>query len=448
MDEIRLEGRNSLKNQRSEEADRQWRLISEAIRRDIRAKSTIRRALIPFVQRPLSENIPSDALKVMERNSSFVAKLGVRYRAGLTEYLNLPPVPDELLVPDLRNAFGITLAEQALVATRYRFARDIKLLSLAAEILEQGGVKLNRKNETVLPSGTIIAIDSCLKGEDVKGFLDPLQWERRKQIKDRVYEIAIGNRPYILKEKKTARHMDTKEDGHIPGLSAAQEFATAQHFLKKGFRNHGDIRLSWEQPLGFVIFPDGFQFTAYEFKEGLISDDDIEARLVTTIMNRRDFFEREFRLIAEGAEKWKTTPGALRYLVEGSGSSLAEEELKPLNFDDFTKVKIRRMVERAKDLQQETIYSLNFTNSDADGHAFRIRSTPNVELEIVGMDFEYFLPITPKRTKEDLGRLRRSNRNYSLEHGIGYGPWKDGSPVKRIQQAAYLAMLELEETED
>ena len=154
--------------------DRQWTLVTEAVKRELLHSPEVREALIPFCSAPLSENLPKDFLEAMSSVSSRVVKLSQRYDSSLVKYLELSPVPDDLITPDIRLAKvlktisetltdlqdkfgddqeavesefqnyinngsfsnGITEEERALVLQRYRYARDIKLLALGAEILE------------------------------------------------------------------------------------------------------------------------------------------------------------------------------------------------------------------------------------------------------------------------------------------------------------------------
>jgi hypothetical protein len=102
------------------------------------------------------------------------------------------------------------------------------------------------------------------------------------------------------------------------------------------------------------------------------------------------------------------------------------------------------MKEQAKDLMTETIYTNRHTNSDTDGFAFTVQESPVVRLEIFGMDFEYFARERVEETRERLRRHREFVREDRTTRGIGFLYWGNGEPVQRIQQAAYLGMLELE----
>jgi hypothetical protein len=46
--------------------------------------------------------------------------------------------------------------------------------------------------------------------------LNPINRKKKKQIKDRIFEITIGDKQYILKEQKSSKHFDTMKNGHRP----------------------------------------------------------------------------------------------------------------------------------------------------------------------------------------------------------------------------------------
>ena len=141
-----------------------------------------------------------------------------------------------------------------MITKRYKYARDVKMLALGAEITEQESVAPNEDGEILLPSGIKLVIDVS-KDTKRTDLLSPHLWERRRQLKDRVYEIDVNGRKYILKEKKTARHTDTKEGGHREGRLSSEEFETAQHFQENGTVSNGRLSVGWEQPVGYSSYP-------------------------------------------------------------------------------------------------------------------------------------------------------------------------------------------------
>lgn len=221
----------------SDKLDNQWALITEAVRRDLSNNPQVRKALIGFCAQPVSESLPGDFLTSLSNADPKVARINHRFQDILPTYLTLPPVPDELITPDVRYAAGlrtpedvieslgrifdknnplfessldeyikagaftngITREERQMIIKRYKFARDVKILALGAEILEQGELISNQGGEINLPSGIRIGFDTN-QVEQRKDLLNPHLWKKRRQIKDRVYEISVGGRRYILKE--------------------------------------------------------------------------------------------------------------------------------------------------------------------------------------------------------------------------------------------------------
>jgi len=134
-----------------DQLDRQWFLLSEAIRRDIILKPDVRKKLVPFCTVPLSENLRNTMLNALIPLDPRIEKLANRYRSQVSSYLALPAVPDNLIRPDIANAppleidsfnmwavsskSGITPQERHMVAKRYKYARDTKILAFGAEIL-------------------------------------------------------------------------------------------------------------------------------------------------------------------------------------------------------------------------------------------------------------------------------------------------------------------------
>lgn len=471
------------------ETDRQWGFITEAARREIIENPTARKVVMNFCDRPLHELLPDQFVNAISSINERIGRLVDRYRAGISEYLALPAVPDNQLKPDIRHALGldtpekaikrlrrifkdddpqfqemlesyissgtflqgIAFEERSLVAQRYRYARDVKLLALGAEIQDRG-VKLSQEGEATLQSGIRIKLDNP-DDEQRQDLLSPHLWKKRTQLKDRVYEISVNGRKYILKEKKTARHTDTKKDGHREGRSSSEEFEIAKYFLESGNVTRKDVRVSWERPVGFVTYPDGFSFVVFEYEEGLIKSSDLVSKLADEVIQRRSEFDKEYQDLVKAAQRHKTNPEVQFYEreLDEVGLKAAAQRMgitrpKPLEltYEQFAIVKALRMERRANELLKETIVRNGYQNSDMDGYLYRINTTPSLELEIVGFDFEYFSEIPGEELEEKIGRSGQFDREWESKHGIGFINWDNGTRVTRGQVAAYFAMLEQE----
>ncbi|MBU0661454.1 hypothetical protein KKG22_04755 [Patescibacteria group bacterium] len=474
------------------ELNRQWLLLTEAARREILSVPEVREIAKRFIDLPVDESLSGAFLEALSSNER-IARLLERYKEQIGDFLELAPVPDEEVVPDISNApqlhnlestikyllqghdnqytpefyeelkrivdsgvflHGITASERLIITQRYRFAREVKLLALQAEVLSDGqDIEMMNENEFVLPSGTTITlnIENETKRQEL---LNPQNWKKRRQIKDRVYELLVGSSKYILKEKKTARHKDTMRHGHKPGITSLQEFQVAEYFQENAVIEQGDIKLNWESPVATVTFLDGFQFTVFEYTEGLIEDGSAIQQLSQEILENREMYEDEFNVIREMAKTFVEHPRVLKYSYRNTESSLKsllkwlglrkETSIQELTFNDFALIKSIRMQNKLEALRDETIIKNGFENRDHDGFAFKINILEGrPQLEIFGFDFEYFSPLHDGIIEDSLERIRKSNRNRDNYQGLTFYRRYLGD-ITIIKNAAYYAMLAIE----
>lgn len=440
---------------------KQWEMITEALRRDILTKPEVRKTLIVFCNRPVTETLPDELIASVIHIDERIARLAERYNDSLRGYLALPAVPDEMIVPDIRNASGITSSERKRIATRYAMARDVKLLVLGADVLEQPTqVTTNEVGEVILPSGVQIVLGEVDASTKVD-LLSPQAWEKRKQLKDRVYEIYVNGKKYLLKEKKTARHTDTLGDGHEDGLMSSEEFFTAQEFIEKASIIEGNIAVGWEKPLGFVTFPDGFQFAVFEFREGLIPYSKALTQTAEAILRNRDQFDGEFQNLIDKVDAYLDSPTVLAYpdkrrkevppsfmqrLLKRVG--LTQESPLELSFEEFANVKALRMLLQALSLKEKVTNQMGYSNSDWDGYAFTVHTDRDaVVVEIVGFDFEYYTRISAEEQRRRSVVAPQISMREESKNGLYYHTWVDSDetkPVTRMERAAYFALLEQE----
>ncbi|MBI4262344.1 hypothetical protein HY624_02355 [Candidatus Uhrbacteria bacterium] len=432
--------------------DQQWILLTEVLRREIIERSDTRKALLSFTTKPVSEMLPRDLLATVAHLDDRVAKLQERYHHELDNALDAPPIPEETMQPDLRAAAqSLTQPEYQLAVQRYRYARDVKMLALGAELLETKDQKLEG-GVMRLPSGIEIVMDPEAASEQ-RDLLDPLHWQRRRQLKDRVYEITVQGRRYILKEKKTAQHTDTKEHGHKPGRTSQAEFAVAKEFHEQGSVERDHIQVTWERPIGCVTFTDGFQFSIFEFAEGLQDGQEADIMLRGSIIEHRDVFEKEYQDVLVRLPQLQQHPSTIPYasdprplsaigkLLEKITGKKSETSL--LSFRDYAALKAYRLRQQAYELLRDTMLARGYTNSDVDGYAFRV-DTERVIIEIVGFDFEYFEKGDADYIQEVQTRIRDDRKVgggffWQLPH-----TFSGLREVTKVHQAAYLALFERE----
>ena len=430
----------------------QWRFVTESVKREFLAQPAVRNTLTAFTNTPVSESLPGNFFSSLSSVDGRLDRLNDKFKEDLVTYLNTPPVPDEKIGGRVAHNFNLTHEESDMVARRYRYARDVKILALGAEIVNQeNGVNLDENGEAVLPSGIKIVVNSEDEVER-EDFINPSNWQKRRQIKDRVYEIEVDNRKYILKEKKTDRHTDIKKNGHRDGRLSSEEYQVAKRFNDVGTVDEGNIKLSWEKPIGYVLYPDGFSFVVFNYEENLQDYSAVGVELENAIFSHRDQFEKEYQTICDNFNNLYVSPEIIsdRWTRVGSAGfdkflhSKLKRPPKP-TYDDFAKVKAYRMRRHAKNILSEMVARMGYDNSDLDGYAYRVRSQDQVKLEIVGFDFEYY----SKMSKEKASELHSNLRKYYHVQDrkvINEFYWNDHSEVTRSQKAIYYGILENEES--
>ncbi len=482
---------SSIDNPSSGKEDRQWRAVTEALRRGILDDPEMRQIASQFVATPLSERLPEEAVdeivKVDERTARLL-KLG----SAITETLKLESVPDEFISPDIRNAPsptkgvyinmltrrkqqgdnesfdrtleeareaaarrpGITKAEKDLIARRYRYARDIKLLGLMAELYDQPIQSPEAEDGVVsheLSSGTRLVM-TAEAFEATPSLLDPQKWESRHQLKDRVYMVVVDGKQYIMKERKTLRHTDTREHDHTDGLTSEREFEVARVFAALGTIKQGNIELHWEKPLGYVEFPDGYQFCMFEAESGMETASPTY-QLELSILNSMGVHAEEFARIQQRAKEIYDERGDLLWAYEDRRESQRAFSKKinfwkkasddspvvdELAFREFAALKAAYIVDEARELLSQTMYRHGYGNYDRDGHGFRLRKEgEQTVLEIIGFDFEYY-ENEPEHAKKVIAGIQE--RRESGE-GARSNIYMAGFSRKLVAAASY-AMLE------
>ncbi len=466
--------------------DKQWTMVTEAARRAILRSPEARKAVSGTVFEPISEVFPLRAMNEIAGTDPVTAKALLLTKRRLGILLGLDQVPVELIKPDISNAPdlktaeleiqpllswfdmpdflaenpdflpeqlkrvkesvkkwpGITWAEKDLAARRFRYARDVKLLGLMSELIDEPVTESKNAHEVVreLPSGTRLVMDRSAY-TDSPNLLNPQNWENRQQLKDRVYIVTVAGEQYILKERKTPYHTDTKEHGHIDGLTAAEEFETAQKFANLGETREGDVVVRWEKPLGYAEFPDGYQFSIFEKEPELISHDSIsivEGELYSVIVEAKAEFQDEFEQIKKAAQAISEERDDLLFVYKDPEHNKTEEN--ELSFEQFAELKARNLRLQAENLLSDTIHKQGYINNDSDGFAYRVIRDKKPYLEIVGFDFEYYEK-DPKRAKEVLQRVREHREDGSDTRWLRY-TGASIAYVPRVKGATDYAMME------
>lgn len=458
---------------------RQWNMLSERIRRGIISSPDTRQAMASLVNMRVSETLPDDAVRLAGFTDAKVAK-GLGRVSRLGSFLSLPSVPDKAIAPDITYApslvrpesvaysltqdakraqiqnsrlsrrigrflgigpkrdtgalyeltkrryaaraplgKGLGEAERELVALRYRYAREVKLLALMAELADEPGQPEDMGDGTVgrdLKSGVKMVLMREAADAD-PNILNPASWQSRRVIKDRVHAVVIGGKEYIMKERKTARHTDTAEDGHVDGVTSKEEFEAARHFAGLGIVQRDGISLHWERPVGYAEFPDGFSFCLFESEPDLaraakINSEGLVDTLAEAIMQKPELYSEEFQRVKDAAKEiwdrdetrflrpWKQDEtrrlAKMRHGIAKAKAALGRSE-RPiknddLTFQEFAFAKAIAQQYLAKKLLKSTIAAEGYVNTDSDGDALRVISKPGEKpvLDVTLFDFERY----------------------------------------------------------
>jgi hypothetical protein len=440
-----------------EKIEHEWMLVTEALKREIFSDVDLRSALTGFSQIPISENFSQEVFSRIQ-NTRVQALLN-RYSQSLDIFLHLPFVAEERITPDLQNA-KLSEQERLIAAMRYRFARDLKTLCLAAELEDHPISVEDRGHEVLLPSGVKVMMDASYSQQGLE-LINPLNWEKRKQLKDRVYEVTANGHKYILKERKTPKHEHQKVGGYKETLSSMEEFAIAKELNEKGRLRYASIEVDFEKPIGYVEFPDGFEFVVFEYNSTAKSrkpedehynPPEVAFALEKRLLRDRPKLESEYKEVADLAEKDFLYRQDMEYYESSitnaallSITKVLGKRFRPvrLSFEDFVKVKALRMFSQAKDLLVASHYGLGYSNSDHDGFAYVVPEQGDAALKVVGYDFEYYKAY---EQKDELKDVRTQVGSYLY----GQSRWESNfgnmtSVFNRVQGAAYFALLHLEQ---
>jgi|GEM_PF-5125086 len=421
----------------------QWNIITETIQRQMKSNSALRQALLAFISNDINEGTPLQFLTTASRVDTRVARIVDRYRDGVIAYLSLPEIPEYLLEPyipvplyqdilEIRNqieaeemgarngrsleeVYGavrarvlqyandnsawvtdITHQEKELVVTRYRFARDCKLLALESDL--QNKPLRGEEGIWTTNNGVVIGTNSQYAA-DVLRLLEPNTWQSRTGIKDRVYEIVIDGKHFILKEKKTPRHTDVKQDmfSFISGVTSKEEFTIGEDMTMYGNHNVDNLSISWEQPIGYVTFPDGYQFVVFHKIENL--------NPLVLYTYPLHYGEVSKRYTNNGAQEKVIAFGKL--LAEKIRAYRFQFELEyqeimtylPKRYADntdadmfsaFASAKAWQLIEEGALLLELAPILRGYDVKDVDGYGYRLSESDRLTLEIIGFDYEFF----------------------------------------------------------
>lgn len=386
---------------------RSWRKIIELALSEIIKNAQLRELLTSYSNKPVSEELAYEFLQDSSEAVDDISHFRERHNNLFQVVSGSPIINDELSekhlhffatrVFDIRHAL-VSTKDQDLALKRYIFARDVKMIALAAEILEdQELVDSSQASDIVLPSGVKIHINT--ENEDFRrDFLDPALWETRNQIKDRVYELRINGKKYILKERKTRFHYDTIRSGHEDGNSSEHEFKTAKSLNEEACYEDDDVKRSWEKPLAYVTFPDGFQFTVFEFEKDLISVSDMLSELKYEIIANREYYEEEYQVTKERALKYYEDETLFYETFGAERTAIREGNVPDITFEDFADTKSSFLYHRVSRKGGEVFTKNGFGGFERDSkYRVHVGEDNRVKLEQLVFDLEYTTEASPEK---------------------------------------------------
>ncbi|MGH7158423.1 MAG: hypothetical protein ACREGD_05175 [Candidatus Saccharimonadales bacterium] len=459
-------------------AEREWQIVTEHMRRSILTSPAARAVLVPFVKSPVSSKMPAEALNAVAGIAEIAPAVDRAKR--LKHNSGLPTVPDEAIPDDFLNGAQqegwITWHESELELTRYRQARDVKMLGFMSELVdspEQPGDWHRAEDGTVsrtLGSGTKMIMTEQAHG-DMPALLDPTKWEKRRQIKDRVYAVTVEGKEYILKERKTRQHKDTGEQ-FTESISSAEEFAVARKFAERGTIRTAEADMHWEKPLGYVEFPDadGYSFCLYESEDKLdravrIDNKPFVPSMAAAIIDSRELYGDEYNNVRQRAAELTANPdpelhfleGALGRNLRGERSSHRLERLwaridrykgrhaarEPLSFEQFAFAKATALEHIVSRDVSTAIHQEGYVNTDSDGYQLRVThergNKPRADVML--FDFERYYEASAAEQRWP-GITEHYLTVYTTVHSaLGYNQYHPENTGLRPAQLAALAVL-------
>lgn len=419
--------------------------------------------------------------RILEDPKKMLMRLENEVRSEMGEYQEDPEdsTADKIKEEELTKRFlqkiddgeykkAITCEEKALVIERYRMGRDLKLLMLGAELAEQDELETdqgdsikNKGNRFIGRLKRIFSADKPLQLDEESGIaevnlnsginiglcsdnrtlakdlLNPKSWISRRGEKDRIHFAEVGDSStvlsnekvnFVIKERKMKRHRDTKTE---VSNDARTEIAIALEMQERGQSIEGQIKVSWEKPVGFVEFPDelpgsnrdSFQIALFEKKSGLGDKEKIAPKLLEHFLKPpiREEIEKEYKdwidiklpKMVEDPDFNKFVKNFYSETEEYQGMYQVDDIKKAITFEKFAMLKISNLVYQAFAKGEESKYKAGFEDKDSADSLFRIPDDikpGGPYIEFFGFDMEYWEPLDDPNTAASIIEEKRDER--------------------------------------
>lgn len=355
-----------------------------------------------------------------------------KHYPNLFNLLQLPTIPDWKIGWGLKN-WNLNIHEKHVADFKYQFARDMKYLQFATELLWT--VHKIEENEffEFYKTQSDIEIILTSKNNNFKTLLNPINRKKKKQIKDRIFEITIGDKQYILKEQKSSKHFDTMKNGHRPWVSSKEEMSIAIHLNEKHsiIDKERSISLHWEKPIGSVTFPDWFQWCVFEKWYWL--DTYSNELLIERIINNKEQFLLEYNNISKKLQK-------------------------NIDFEEYAKIKADYMYRSLSHEKEKQMILAWYKALDGTQWNYRIWKIQNmVFLDFFWYDFEYtskawnkdaIRMLEKEKIRDDVAQwLYKFDKQSNLVHSLTWNLidpdifWYFSSLHTKIEKEIFLAIF-------
>jgi hypothetical protein len=228
--------------------------------------------------------------------------------------------------------------------------------------------------------------------------------------------------------------------------------------------------LKWETPVGYVEFPDGFQFTLFEYIDGDMATEEsaAEQALEKIIIDNKEAYAEEYQEVQNKVDQLIYDPQIAEKIYSGNHLNHLQQEhaksqrgisktlknifktktwlesLTPLSYEDFALLKARIMVAKAAHLYNLGKFQKGYATSDKDGLGFRVTEGENgkPDLEAIGFDFEYYEKINPEDLAFKKKVLQKEQDRFFNSPRNAFKP--GGASLSIPQQIALSLLLEKE----
>jgi|GEM_PF-2337914 len=437
--------------------EKEWLVLTEVCRRQLKnnteqhpvdGNNAVADVCIGFLSKVPNEELPEEFYRAINEQvlepDSELQKVS-RFMGTLPNFLEIPPTPEEEY-----NYYGALRAGSHLsnekvdrILRRSRYARDVKLLALAAEMKVVDEPTLQQEDEFITPHGVKVKINPALNGQR-ESILDPSSWELRRVIKDRVHLAVIGGKEYILKERKSHRHSDVAGTNNRQirfGNTSEQEFDLAMGITNAGTIHHGDIIIGWERPVAFVKYPDPeeTQLVLFEkipdaidiadYKSRANSEKmlvDLTTQLAELIIQNEHSYSQEMQQRCEQAVEQYASIGywdSDKYPAYFEQMEALEQNPDPesmraeeINFREYAYILATRMVLSSSRQLDEELLLRGYYNEDHEGKSERLFSVnvtdERAKLNVHGIDLEYAKKVDDVERDERLTKLRERQADF------------------------------------